>query len=813
MLTASVFVNIPVKSIAKAYTYSVPAELSFLEAGWRVFVPFGGRKVEGFILAVADKAEAELEGLKLKSIEAAIDEECWFTPAMIKAAKWLADFYLCSLAEMMRLFMPGKSGLKISVQYEAVEEEGGHILLQMPMYRVVYQYLADQGPQGRNAIARALPEVKEELPSILEKLVQYKVLRKEYAAQKRDNARYEKLVVLTCQLTGQIREGYKRKKAQLYLLELLAAAPEQTLAMADLKAAKVSSATVRNLAEAGLAEIRQRRVLRDSYGDVQADRQRVELTEEQAAAVRAMEPALSAHAYQGFLLKGVTGSGKTQVYIEMAERARRLGRQVIVLVPEIALTGQVVTAFKAYFPDDIVVMHSRLSLAERNDAILRVRRGGAGIIIGARSALFTPAEDVGLIIMDEEQDMSYKQDESPRYHARVVAEELAHIHGGLLLLGSATPSLESYHRARQGELTLLTLTKRIGNLPLPLVKCVDMRQELRLGNRHIMSRPLQQLIEQTIAKRQQLIIMLNRRGFSTFVMCRSCGEVIKCKLCGLPLVYHQGVGGRPGRLACHHCDVTEPIPDTCPKCGSRYIKYFGSGTEKLEQELHQVVPSARVIRMDRDTTNTKFAHQEILARFRRQEYDILLGTQMVAKGHDIPNVTAVGIISADSSLNLPDFRAAERCFMLITQTAGRAGRHTEQGRVIIQTYNPEHYAVTCGIVQDYEGFYAQELKLRQQLFYPPYSRLVKLLYQNEDEQAARSGAAQLIAAFQQQFRGDKRQQAIGPSPAVIARLRGIYRFVVLIKTADLPAVQAFLRAQGLHLRTDVAIDIDPITML
>jgi len=276
----------------------------------------------------------------------------------------------------------------------------------------------------------------------------------------------------------------------------------------------------------------------------------------------------------------------------------------------------------------------------------------------------------------------------------------------------------------------------------------------------------------------------------------------------LPLVYHKS-----GKLSCHHCDVTEQVPDVCPKCSSRYIKYFGSGTEKLEQELHQLVPSARVIRMDRDTTNTKFAHQEILDKFRRHEYDILLGTQMVAKGHDIPNVTAVGIISADSSLNLPDFRAAERCFMLITQTAGRAGRHGTQGKVIIQTYNPEHYAVTCGMAQDYEGFYEQELAMRQGLFYPPYSRIVKLLFQHEEEAAARSSAKQLINAFNSHFQGQQGQLIIGPSPAVIARLRGIYRYVVLIKTTDIAAVQSFLRTAGLHLRTDVAIDIDPITML
>jgi primosomal protein N' (replication factor Y) len=283
---------------------------------------------------------------------------------------------------------------------------------------------------------------------------------------------------------------------------------------------------------------------------------------------------------------------------------------------------------------------------------------------------------------------------------------------------------------------------------------------------------------------------------------------MKCRLCGLPLVYHKN-----GRLSCHHCDVTEQVPDVCPKCGSRYIKYFGSGTEKLEQELREIMPRARVIRMDRDTTGTKFAHQEILNRFRRHEYDILLGTQMVAKGHDIPNVTSVGIISADSSLNMPDFRAAERCFMLITQTAGRAGRHGGRGQVIVQTYNPEHYAVTAGLKQDYEEFFRQELAMRKELFYPPYSRIVKLLFQDEDEEMAKGMGRRLVKTFEERFPGDRRQVIVGPSPAVIAKFRNIYRFVVLIKTADLPAVQEFLREQKLHLRTEVAIDIDPITML
>lgn len=810
MQVAEVFVNIPVKSIAKAFSYLVPANLS-VGIGWRVFVPFGGRKVEGFILSVREAEQAQAEkSYQLKEIISAVDEEAWFTPEMIEAARWLSDFYLCSLAEMMRLFMPGKSGLKITVSYAAEEGMEEHLMLAMPLSRRIYQYLLAEGPKSLREIRKAVPEAGDELASLVERMVSYQVLSKDYLAEKRDKARYEKYVVLKAELTEAVRADFKRRKAQLHLLELLSSVQERELSCSALKEARVSSATLRLVAEQGLVEIRQRRVLRDSYEgrETPADDRQVQLTPAQTDALAELEAGARSGSFQGFLLKGVTGSGKTQVYIELAKKVRALGRQVMVLVPEIALTGQVVASFKEYFPDDIMVMHSRLSMSERNDAILRVRRGEAGIIIGARSALFTPVASLGLVVMDEEQDMSYKQDESPRYHARVVAEKLARIHGAILLLGSATPSLETYYRAKQGELRLLELPERIGNLPMPLVHAVDMRRELKMGNRHIISRDLQRLLEETMARGEQSIIMLNRRGFSTFVMCRSCGEVMKCRLCGLPLVYHKN-----GRLSCHHCDVTEPVPDVCPKCGSRYIKYFGSGTEKLEQELREIMPRARVIRMDRDTTGTKFAHQEILSRFRRHEYDILLGTQMVAKGHDIPNVTSVGIISADSSLNMPDFRAAERCFMLITQTAGRAGRHGGRGQVIVQTYNPEHYAVTAGLKQDYEEFFRQELSMRKELFYPPYSRIVKLLFQDEDEEMAKGKGRRLVKAFEERFPGDRRQVIVGPSPAVIAKFRNIYRFVVLIKTADLPAVQEFLREQKLHLRTEVAIDIDPITML
>ena len=799
MRKAEVFVNIPVKSIAKAYSYAVPEALSFLAAGWRVFVPFGGRSVEGFVVAVKDEAESG-QDYALKEIIAAVDEEAWFTPEMMETARWIADFYLCAPAEAMRLFMPGKSGLKIEAQYEAQAGKASTVSGQEGQ---VLHFLQEHGAQKLASLRRELPMLSGEMAPLLEKLVRQKLVRKIYRAEKRDKARSESVISLAQPLDEAVLARYQRRPAQRRLIELLAAEGEKT--DVALREAGISAAVLRAVLEAGDAKGEKRRVLRDSYGGAAIAASRVALTEEQQAALAAVRPYIERREYRGFLLQGVTGSGKTQVYIEAAAAARKEGRRVIVLVPEIALTSQIVLAFKGSFAEDIVVMHSQLSLAERNDAIFRVRRGEAGIVIGARSALFTPVEDVGLIILDEEQDMSYKQDEAPRYHARPIAEAMAKLHRAVLLLGSATPSLETAYRARSGGFTLLSMPERIGARPLPHVECVDMREELHRGNRSIISARLRRLIEETMAKREQLILMLNRRGFSTFVMCRSCGAVVKCPACSLPLVYH-----RSGKLLCHHCDIEQEVPLLCPQCSSPYIKYFGSGTEKLEAELKSLVPAARVVRMDRDTTARKLAHQKILTAFRERQYDILLGTQMVAKGHDIPGVTAVGILSADSSLNMPDFRAAERCFMLITQTAGRAGRGNVPGTVVVQGYSPEHYAVRAALKQDYEAFYRQEIAIREQLFYPPFSRLVKLIVQHEDEDAARCEASRIQEAFLTAFAGREGQQIIGPAPALIAQFRGVHRFVLLLKTADLAAARDFLRAEGLDRRTDVLVDVDPI---
>ena len=731
MLIAEICANVQVKSIDKTYTYEVPERLKFLSAGWRVFVPFGSRKVDGFVMEVREVDDDTEFAYELKEIIDVVDDEAWFNSEMIREAKWLADFYLCPLSQSMSLFMPGNVSKKISQAFEKIFK------------------LSDAFTEN----------ILSEMDS--------------------------------------------RSVMKIKILKLLLARKE--IRRAEFETLGISADVMRQLVKIGFVQIEMRRVLRDSYSDVRATAKKIILTAEQSTAVDAVEKSLREKIFQGYLLHGVTGSGKTQVYIELTKIVRRLGRRAVILVPEIALTGQIVRNFKAYF-SDVAVIHSRLSVAERSDIFYKIRNGEVGVVIGARSALFTPVDNVGLFVMDEEQDFSYKQDSAPFYHARIVAEEFAKFHGAAIVFGSATPSLESYYRAKVGELIYLELTHRALNQPLPEVELVDMRQELHNGNKKVLSRALQRLLEETLANHQQAILLLNRRGYHTFVMCRACGEVIKCPDCGLAMTYHAD-----GTLHCHHCEIEQATPDLCPKCGSKYIKFFGTGTQKLEQTLNLELPTARILRMDRDSTTAKFGHRKILNAFGRGEYDILFGTQMVAKGHDIQNVTAVGILSADSALNFPDFRAAENCFMLITQAAGRAGRAGVQGKVVVQAYNVEADAVILGSQQDYKTFCRNELPKRKKFFYPPYSRLVKILFTSTDEKSAQNSAGEIIAAFKAEVvkNSKVRQEILGPIPAMIANYKGEFRFVVLIKSADLSAVKNFLRVHGLDKIPSIKIDIDP----
>jgi len=548
-----------------------------------------------------------------------------------------------------------------------------------------------------------------------------------------------------------------------------------------------------------------------------------------------------------YLLHGVTGSGKTELYLHALQETLAAGRQAIVLVPEISLTPQTIRRFAARFPNRIAVLHSGLSPGERYDSWRRIRAGQADVVIGPRSALFAPLPRLGCIIVDEEHETSYKQERTPRYHAREVALQRARLEGAAVILGSATPDLGTYYRALQGQFTLLRLPKRVMGhrakveeqrarysiapeqmrirevgpgyedlryLNLPPVEIVDLRAELRAGNRSIFSRALQRALAETLEHNQQAILFLNRRGAATFVLCRDCGLVLKCPRCDVPLTYHAPHptphAPRDALLLCHHCGRQEEVPKRCPQCGSRRIRYFGVGTQRVEEELHELFPGVRTLRWDRDTTGGALSHDLLLEQFINHQADVLVGTQMVAKGLDLPLVTLVGVISADTALHLPDFRASERTFQLLTQVAGRAGRSILGGRVIIQTYNPDHYAIQAASRHDYEGFYRQEIAFRREQGYPPFTRLARLVYRHRDEKRCMAEVQRLADLLRLEVRrqGLAEVSFIGPAPCFFHRLQGLYRWQIVIRAPD-PA--ALLRPFELPLGWQV--DIDPVGVL
>lgn len=534
------------------------------------------------------------------------------------------------------------------------------------------------------------------------------------------------------------------------------------------------------------------------------------LMEEQSRALKAIESSIDKKEHKTFLLHGITASGKTEVYLQAIDIALAKGKQAIMLVPEISLTPQTVERFVSRFGAHVAVIHSALTDAKRFLEWKKIKEGKARIVVGARSAVFAPFENIGVIIVDEEHETSYKQDDVPRYHAREVAEERAKLNNCPLILGSATPSLESYYKAKMGEYKLIRLTKRVEERLLPKVKIVDMRMELATRQRvTIFSKILLDAVEDTLKKHKQAIIFLNRRGFSTFVNCKHCGLVLKCKRCDAVMIYHFAEKS----LVCHYCGYKTVPPDICPKCRSGYIKYLGLGTEKVESEMSRVFTAARIARMDSDTTGKAGSHDKILGEFKAGKVDILVGTQMIAKGLDFPQVTLVGVVSADVSLNLPDFRASERTFNLLTQVAGRAGRGEDGGEVIVQTYTPHHYAILSAAKHDYDKFYEEEIIARKELSFPPFVSLIKVTVRARNEELTSKTAGDLAAAIMSE---DKDAMVAGPAPATISRIRGYFRYNVILKGPDrlklcalLKAVlKAFKRPHGVL----IAVDVDPISM-
>ncbi len=579
------------------------------------------------------------------------------------------------------------------------------------------------------------------------------------------------------------KDGTPRAPKQLELFDLLANAKLEMSAQDVLafvpNGQSALSALIRRgyVTESGHVTFR-----RPAAANMQTNHADIALTDAQQNAIAAIEDGMRA---QGgtFLLHGVTGSGKTEVYMHAISRCLRLGRQAIMLVPEIALTPQTVGLFCERFDDRVAVLHSRLSVGERFDEWRRIRLGKADVVVGARSAVFAPLNNIGLIIIDEEHESSYQSETSPRYHALDVAAHRAAVQQSALVLGSATPSLTSYFRAESGRYRLLELPDRVMHRPMPKVEIVDMREEFLHGNNGIFSARMVKLLKECLDDGKQAMLFLNRRGYSTFVSCRACGYVVECPNCDLSMTYHKG----ENRLRCHYCGHTAPLPSICPACGKRFIKYFGVGTEQVEEQLHRLFPDAVAIRMDTDTTRTKDAMQQMLSAFSRGEAQVLIGTQMIAKGHDFPNVTLVGVIAADATLCIPDYRSTERTFQLLTQVSGRAGRDESPGRVVVQTYSPSHPAIRYAREHDYKSFFRYELAERRKALFPPYSLFVRILFSGTDEEVLEQAVTRYAELMKAQL-----TQCIGPelakslllydvSYAPIKRKQGLYRYQILVK--------------------------------
>lgn len=577
-----------------------------------------------------------------------------------------------------------------------------------------------------------------------------------------------------------------------------------------------SRAIVKTLEKNGYVEIVEKKIERNPLANKKIEKTKnLKLTDEQKNAYDKVVLDMIINSYEQFLLYGVTGSGKTEVYLQLIGEALKQEKTAIVLVPEISLTPQMINRFIARFnKDEIAVLHSKLSIGERYDEWNKIKEGKAKIIIGARSAIFAPTENIGIIIIDEEHDSSYKSEAIPKYDAKEIAKRIAKENNCPLVLGSATPDLITYYKAQQGKVTLLELSKRANNSKLPEVEIVDLKMELANGNRSMLSTKLYGEIEQNLKQHRQTILFLNRRGFSTFIMCRECGYTVKCKNCNISMTYHK----TENKLKCHYCGYEENVVTVCPECHSTKIRYFGTGTQKLEQEINKLFPEASTIRMDIDTVTKKNSHEEILNKFKNENIDILIGTQMVVKGHHFPNVTLVGVIAADSSLNIDDYRANERTFQILTQVAGRAGREQLDGKVIIQTYNPDNFSIICAQKQDYKMFYNTEIALREQLKYPPFCDIILIGFNSLNEKEIIEASTRVYNYLKARL-GKQEFYVLKPMPSPIDKIQNRFRWRIIIKGNMTESANSVINTclkkfyDSNYKNTRISVDVNPNNMI
>lgn len=851
-LYVDVVVEAETNRIPQPFTYRVPDALrEDVEIGACVLVPFAGRELLGYVVALRWEAPAGLA--VVKDIAERVDVETLFDRPLAEVAEWMARYYHCGLRDALRPLVPHfmasslktvvalspalreiiaysrllNAGTPVQLFFEQEGETVTNVLQGLPMkvtpkQKAVLEALTAHpaGVEMNDLTARLqTPRLSDTLKRLGERglvSVTKTVLPPEVQPKRRKAYRFVRRPDEEEAKALKVTDKQARILEELEKLRRLDFGRSKPVLQTELSwRLGVSTTPMDALVEKGLLDVVHVEVRRDpwpSSGKATSPRR---LTPDQEAAHHAISGSVEGNKAERFLLHGVTASGKTEVYLQSIEAALEARRQAIMLVPEISLTAQAMDIFQSRFGGRVAVLHSALSDGERYDEWRRIRSGEAAVIVGARSGVFAPVPDPGLIILDEEHEGSYKQDQSPRYHARTVAARRARSANATLVLGSATPSVETFHLAEEGRLNLLTMPTRIDDRPLPPVHIVDQREEFADG-RGLFSGRLEEAIATRLKRREQVILFLNRRGFASSLLCRDCGFTAKCPNCSVSLTYHAPHGTRRPYLQCHHCDYREAAPDKCPNCQGIRIRHFGLGTEKVEQETMRLFPEARILRLDRDTTSRKDAHRRILTKFRNEDADILIGTQMVAKGLDFPRVTLVGVVAADTGLNMPDFRAAEKAFQLLTQVSGRAGRADLPGEVIVQTFNPDHYSLQAAMRHDYGKFYREEIVFRRELAYPPFSYLANVLATADSPQAA-AGAIEAAAEVFKEVSDPALVHILGPAAAPISKLKNRYRRHLVLKAPD-AAVMAHTLDEALarlddNVKALLTVDVDPQSML
>lgn len=810
-MVARVIINSNTLSTDRLYDYQIPSCLEEkIEVGMRVKVPFGrGNKFqEAYVYEIVQKSNCQ--GLKL--ISDIVSDKVYFDKKEVDLIEFMRHRYFCSYMSAIRCFVPPGVNVKyvnyISVSPDADSDNLEKYCQKMSVGAKIIKCIQSYGAMSEDELK--LETGKTSINATLNKLRDKGFIlieQREYENVKDTYKTYVELAIERQEAFDIVDSIAKKAPARARVLEILSENYDMELSEL-LMYAETSKSTVDALYEKGIVNYR-KIVCNDSNisYDGSYKKEKPELTERQTEVVEEISAAISSAEKSAFLIHGVTGSGKTEVYLSLMEKAIKLEKSAIMLVPEISLTPQMISQIFSRFGDDVAVLHSKLTVKQRFNQWNRIKNNEVRIAVGARSAIFAPFKNVGLIIIDEEHESTYKSEMSPRYNAIEIARYIVNRDKSTLVLASATPSVDDYYKQERKAYKLLEMPDRINKAPLPEVEIADMRKEIEEGNMSIFSNSMKNAIEETLGKKEQIILFLNRRGFSGFVSCRNCGFVMKCPNCNVSLTYHKTVN----KMVCHYCDYKTPLKKNCPSCDSKHIRFFGIGTEKIVDEVHKLYPEAKVIRMDADTTSGRMGHENILNTFRKGDADILVGTQMITKGLDFENVTLVGIVAADMSLNMDDYKACERTFDLITQVIGRAGRAHKKGRAIIQTYNPEDETILYSANQDYKGFYQQEIQIRQMLGYPPFTEFIKIQFTGMSDKGTKFAAKEFHKNVMSLMSDVNNITIYDVSESPVFRINNKYRYRFLIKTAYNKEIYNKLHViydKSINKYNDVSISVD-----